>query len=87
MAERARFELAVQLPVRQFSKLVVSATHPILLMFKERARKSSKFIVLVETNNKKNEIFIEDSKSTLYLPQILKDTAKNCVGFQRGYLF
>ena len=27
-AVRARFELAVQLPVRQFSKLVVSATHP-----------------------------------------------------------
>ncbi len=27
-AEAARFELAVQLPVRQFSKLVVSATHP-----------------------------------------------------------
>ena len=29
-AERARFELAVPLPVRQFSKLVVSATHPSL---------------------------------------------------------
>ncbi len=27
-AEAARFELAVRLPVRQFSKLVVSATHP-----------------------------------------------------------
>ena len=27
-AEAARFELAEQLPVRQFSKLVVSATHP-----------------------------------------------------------
>ena len=31
-AEAARFELAVQFPVRQFSKLVVSATHPHLLM-------------------------------------------------------
>gem|GEM_PF-2258450 len=30
-AERAGFEPAVQLPVRQFSKLVVSATHPSLL--------------------------------------------------------
>jgi hypothetical protein len=29
-AERAGFEPAVQLPVRQFSKLVVSATHPSL---------------------------------------------------------
>jgi hypothetical protein len=27
-AEAARFELAVRLPVRQFSKLLVSATHP-----------------------------------------------------------
>ena len=27
-AERARFELAVGLPLRQFSKLLVSATHP-----------------------------------------------------------
>ena len=30
-AEGAGFEPAVQLPVRQFSKLVVSATHPSLL--------------------------------------------------------
>ena len=29
-AEEAGFEPAVQLPVRQFSKLVVSATHPLL---------------------------------------------------------
>ena len=29
-AERARFELAEELPLRQFSKLVVSATHPSL---------------------------------------------------------
>jgi hypothetical protein len=27
-AEATRFELVVRLPVRQFSKLVVSATHP-----------------------------------------------------------
>ena len=27
-AERTRFELAVGLPLRQFSKLLVSATHP-----------------------------------------------------------
>ena len=27
-AERTRFELAVELPLRQFSKLLVSATHP-----------------------------------------------------------
>ena len=27
-AERTRFELVVRLPVRQFSKLLVSATHP-----------------------------------------------------------
>ncbi len=27
-AEATRFELVVQLPVRQFSKLLVSATHP-----------------------------------------------------------
>ncbi len=31
-AEAARFELAVRLPVRQFSKLVVSATHPHFLI-------------------------------------------------------
>ncbi len=30
-AERGGFEPPVQLPVRQFSKLVVSATHPSLL--------------------------------------------------------
>ena len=29
-AERARFELAEEFPLRQFSKLVVSATHPSL---------------------------------------------------------
>ena len=28
VAERTRFELAVELPLRQFSKLLVSATHP-----------------------------------------------------------
>ncbi len=28
LAVRTRFELVVRLPVRQFSKLVVSATHP-----------------------------------------------------------
>jgi hypothetical protein len=31
-AEREGFEPSVQLPVRQFSKLVVSATHPSLRM-------------------------------------------------------
>ncbi len=31
MAERTRFELVVGLLLRQFSKLVVSATHPPLL--------------------------------------------------------
>ena len=36
-AERARFELAVPLPVRQFSKLVVSATHP-SLQYVQRTR-------------------------------------------------
>jgi uncharacterized protein with HEPN domain len=38
IAERAGFEPAVQLPVRQFSKLVVSATHPSLQGFKELAQ-------------------------------------------------
>ncbi len=32
-AERTRFELVVGLLLRQFSKLVVSATHPPLLVF------------------------------------------------------
>ena len=32
VAEREGFEPSVQLPVRQFSKLVVSATHPSLLL-------------------------------------------------------
>ena len=41
IAERAGFEPAVQLPVRQFSKLVVSATHPSLQGFKELGRKIS----------------------------------------------
>jgi hypothetical protein len=31
-AEATRFELVVRLPVRQFSKLVVSATHPNFLL-------------------------------------------------------
>ena len=35
-AERGGFEPPVQLPVRQFSKLVVSATHPSLLHKKQR---------------------------------------------------
>ena len=33
LAEATRFELVVRLPVRQFSKLVVSATHPNFLTF------------------------------------------------------
>ena len=33
LAERTRFELAVELPLRQFSKLLVSATHPPLQCF------------------------------------------------------
>ena len=32
IAERTRFELVVGLLLRQFSKLVVSATHPPLLL-------------------------------------------------------
>ena len=31
-SEATRFELVVQLPVRQFSKLLVSATHPHFLL-------------------------------------------------------
>ena len=41
-AERAGFEPAVRLPVRQFSKLVVLATHPSLQWFKELGGKISK---------------------------------------------
>ena len=33
VAERGGFEPPVQFPVRQFSKLLVSATHPSLLTF------------------------------------------------------
>ena len=35
-AERTRFELAVELPLRQFSKLLVSATHPPLRKLAEK---------------------------------------------------
>ena len=42
IAERAGFEPAVRLPVRQFSKLVVLATHPSLQWFKELGGKISK---------------------------------------------
>lgn len=45
MAVGARFELAVQLPVRQFSKLLVSATHPSHPMFNERMAKVQKHSV------------------------------------------
>ncbi len=41
IAERAGFEPAVRLPVRQFSKLVVLATHPSLQWFKELGGKIS----------------------------------------------
>ena len=40
--EEAGFEPAVQLPVRQFSKLVVLATHPSLRVFKELEGKINK---------------------------------------------
>ena len=36
LAERTRFELAVELPLRQFSKLLVSATHPPLRKLAEK---------------------------------------------------
>ena len=42
IAERAGFEPAVRLPVRQFSKLVVLATHPSLRVFKELEGKINK---------------------------------------------
>ncbi len=40
-AEATRFELVVRLPVRQFSKLLVSATHPHFLDFLERLARLS----------------------------------------------
>ena len=45
VAVGARFELAVQLPVRQFSKLLVSATHPSHHVFNERMAKVQKHSV------------------------------------------
>jgi hypothetical protein len=44
-AERGGFEPPVQLPVRQFSKLVVSATHPSLLFFLFKATNVGKQVL------------------------------------------
>lgn len=56
-AERARFELAVPLPVRQFSKLVVSATHPSLLLFNERGGKNNKSMLITKLDLQKKVFF------------------------------
>ena len=51
IAERARFELAERFPLRQFSKLVVSATHPPLRGFvSEIGRKNTLFPAITNSN-------------------------------------
>ena len=62
MAEATRFELVVRLPVRQFSKLMVSATHPhFLLFFNAKLKKcfhfSKSFLLFVKafSSNFKNQ--------------------------------
>ena len=49
VAERTRFELVVGLLLRQFSKLVVSATHPPLQCFSSFALASAKIWRVFET--------------------------------------
>ena len=72
-AEAARFELAVQFPVRQFSKLVVSATHPHLLMtfFLEIECKCTVFFQFVKRKSKKF------AKNGVYLCCLFKKTRYN----------
>ena len=54
-AERARFDLAEELPLRQFSKLVVSATHPPLRGFiSEIGGKNTLFFDMTMASTKKN---------------------------------
>lgn len=53
-AEAGGFEPPVQLPVRQFSKLVVSATHPHFLGFSDEI--GCKYTRLFSTCQKKREI-------------------------------
>ena len=48
-AERTRFELVVGLLLRQFSKLVVSATHPPLQCFSSFALASAKLDIVFES--------------------------------------
>ena len=48
-AERTRFELVVGLLLRQFSKLVVSATHPPLQCFSSFALASAKIDIVFES--------------------------------------
>ena len=48
-AEATRFELVVRLPVRQFSKLVVSATHPNFQDFRFCECKYKKEFLIIKT--------------------------------------
>ncbi len=56
-AERAGFEPAVPLPVRQFSKLVVSATHPSLCL-SEKVCKYRSFLFYSQIKDKKKTVFL-----------------------------
>ena len=63
-AERTRFELAVGLPLRQFSKLLVSATHPplqcfVLNCFIKRVQRYGFFCYFQKKSAFFDEIFFE----------------------------
>lgn len=72
MAEATRFELVVQLPVRQFSKLLVSATHPHFLMnFSKNRMQIYKFVFNL---SKKKQYFHMNLPTfvTIFMPHYAK---------------
>ena len=94
VAERTRFELVVRLPVRQFSKLLVSATHPPLRepfgetppqgriakiqIFSEKQGNMCKRGAICTKNGKKKGNMCRNTRFSTYFP------GKNCAGPARG---
>ena len=73
-AERTRFELVVGLLLRQFSKLLVSATHPPFQanteLFRFASAKIETFLETAKFLDKYFQIFLQTTKNNMKNPHI-----------------
>ena len=97
LAERTRFELAVELPLRQFSKLLVSATHPPLRKLAEVFSIATAKVLLFFIPARFFAIFFEKTFSWTFYRRVVTgtkavrnktcDKALNCSAPHVFYIF